>query len=58
MTCKGNQISFFINGKEQKGSPHTDRNYGFRKGSVGFSISSLRAVPVKIEVDYFEISEP
>lgn len=58
MICKDNQISFFINGKEQKGSPYTDRTYGFRKGSVGFAISSLRATPVKIEVDFFEISEP
>ncbi|MBL8088691.1 MAG: hypothetical protein KF758_00825 [Anaerolineales bacterium] len=58
MTCEGDKISFFINGKEQKGSPYTDRNYGFRKGSVGFSISSLNATPVKIEVDYLEISEP
>lgn len=58
MTCKGDEISFFINGEEQKGSPYIDRKYGLRSGSVGFSISSLRAVPVKIEVDSFTISEP
>ena len=58
MICKGDEISFFINGVEPKGSPYTDREYGLREGSVGFSISSLRAVPVNIEVDSFKISEP
>jgi hypothetical protein len=58
MECKGDEISFFINGEEQKGSPYLDREYGLREGSVGFSISSLRAIPVKIEVDSFTISEP
>ena len=58
LECKGDEISFFINGQEQKGSPFIDREYGLREGNVGFSISSLRAVPVKIEVDKFTISEP
>lgn len=58
MVCKGDEISFFINGEEQRGSPFIDRDYGFREGGVGFSISALRAVPVKIEVDWFKISEP
>ena len=58
MECKGNEIAFFINGKEQKGSPFIEREYGLREGSVGFSISSLRAIPVKIEVDSFTLSEP
>lgn len=58
MICKGDEISFFINGQEQRGSPYIDREYGFRDGNVGFSISSLRAIPVKIEVDWFTISEP
>jgi uncharacterized protein YneR len=58
MECKGDEISFFINGEEQRGSPYIDREYGLNSGTVGFSISSLRAVPVKIEVDRFTISEP
>lgn len=58
MICEDDEISFFINGEEQKGSPYIDREYGLGKGNVGFSISSLRAVPVKIEVDKFQISEP
>jgi hypothetical protein len=58
MECEGNEISFFINGEEQRGSPYIDREYGLSGGNVGFSISALRAVPVKIEVEKFTISEP
>lgn len=58
MECKGNEISFFINGEEQRGSPYVDRDLALRRGNVGFSVSSLRAIPVKIEVDWFKVSEP
>ena len=58
LECKGNEISFFINGKEQKGSPYIEREFALRRGNVGFAVSSLRAIPVKIEVDWFKISEP
>lgn len=58
LECQGDEISFFINGEEQRGSPYIDRNNSLREGGVGFSISALRAVPVRIEVDYFTISEP
>ncbi|MBN8658674.1 MAG: hypothetical protein J0M11_23255 [Anaerolineae bacterium] len=58
LECKGDEISFFINGEEQRGSPYIDRDNSLREGGVGFSISALRAIPVKIEVDYFTISEP
>lgn len=58
LICKDDEISFFINGKEQKGSPYIDREYGFNEGNVGFAVSALRATPVKIEVDWFKVSEP
>lgn len=58
MICEGNEISFFVNGVEPKGSPYVDRMYSLRSGNVGFSVSSLRAIPVLIEVDWFKISEP
>lgn len=58
MSCVDNEISFFVNGEEPKGSPYIDRQYALRGGNVGFSISSLRAIPVLIEVDWFKISEP
>jgi len=58
MICEDNEISLFINGEELRGSPYRETKYSLRKGGVGFSISSLRAVPVRVEVDYLEISEP
>jgi hypothetical protein len=58
LVCKDNEISFFINGVEPKGSPYVESEYSFREGGVGFSISALRAIPVEIEVDYIKISEP
>jgi hypothetical protein len=56
--CDDNKLSFFINGVEPKGSPHTDRKYVLRRGTVGFAVSSLRATPVKIEIDWFQVSPP
>ncbi len=56
--CNDEKLSFAINGIEPKGSPYTERKYALREGSVGFAISSLRAIPVKVEVDAFRIQEP
>lgn len=58
LVCNEDEISFFINGEEPKGSPYKENEYSFREGGVGFSISALRAIPVQIEVDYVKISEP
>ena len=58
LICEGNTLSFFINGVEPTGSPHVDRKYALRWGEVGFSVSSLRATPVKVEVDWFAITLP
>jgi hypothetical protein len=58
LICEGNELSFFINGVEPTGSPHVDRKYSLRRGEVGFSISSLQATPVKVEVDWFAVSQP
>ena len=58
LVCNDDEISFFINGEEPKGSPYRESEYSLREGGVGFSISALRAVPVQIEVDYVKISEP
>ncbi len=56
--CKGNVLSFFINGVEPKGSPVVERRFALRQGFVGFAISSLNVTPVKIEVDWLQISQP
>lgn len=56
MTCKGDQITLFVN--DQKIKTVTDTTYGFNKGLVGFNISSLNVLPVTVQVNWFEISQP
>lgn len=56
--CDDEKLAFFINGVEPKGSPFMERKYALRRGNVGFAISSLESTPVKMEVDWFQISQP
>lgn len=56
MTCKGNTITMYINGKKLK--TYTDNKNGFFEGQVGFNISSLNVLPVTVNVKSFEVSEP
>ena len=56
MTCKGNTITMYINGKKLK--TYTDNKNGFSEGQVGFNISSLNVLPVTVNVKSFEIAEP
>jgi hypothetical protein len=56
MTCNGDEITLSING--QKIKTVTDTTYGFNNGLVGFNISSLNVLPITVEVNSFEISQP
>ena len=56
MTCQGNIISVYINGKKLK--TYTDKVNYFGEGQVGFNISSLNVLPVTVNVKSFEVSEP
>jgi hypothetical protein len=56
MTCEGDEITLSINGEEIKRI--TDNTYGFNSGLVGFNISSLNVLPITVEVNWFEISQP
>lgn len=56
LVCEGSEITMFINGDEVKSI--TDNTYGFNEGLVGFNISSLNVLPITVEVNWFEISEP
>lgn len=56
MTCKDNVITMSVNGNELKS--FTDNKYVLEEGFVGFNISSLYLLPVKVEVQSFEIAEP
>jgi len=58
MFCKGNEISFLFNGVEPKGSPYVDNLAGLGAGNVGFVVTAKRAVPVKVEIDWFQVSKP
>ena len=56
MTCQGDEITLYIN--DQKIKTITDSTYGFNSGLVGFNISSLNVLPITVEVNSFEISQP
>lgn len=56
MICDGKEITLFVNGTKIK--TVTDNTYGFNEGYAGFNISSLNVLPITVEVNWFEISEP
>jgi len=56
MTCEGDEITLSINDEEIRNV--TDNTYGFGSGLVGFNISSLNVLPITVEVNWFEISQP
>jgi S1-C subfamily serine protease len=54
VSCKGNQLTLWINGDET--STFTDN--ALISGKVGFSISSFEVLPIIVEVDDFMVSVP
>jgi hypothetical protein len=56
MICDGDEITLFVNGTKIK--TVTDTKYGFNEGYAGFNISSLNVLPITVEVNWFEVSEP
>ena len=56
ISCKGDELSLIINGDEV--TSITEKNYGLRDGQVGVSVSSFNVLPILIEMDWIEISEP
>lgn len=58
LICKGDEVSFFFNGVEPKGSPFVDNQAVLGEGNVGFVVTSKRAIPVDVEIEWFKISEP
>lgn len=55
MDCIGDQIHLFVNGEELKGSPVKDSTYS--EGQIGFSVASLKLLPVNLDVNSLEIIE-
>jgi hypothetical protein len=56
MICNGDEITMTVNGKTIK--TYRDTTYSFREGLVGFNISSLNVLPITVEVNWLDISEP
>jgi S1-C subfamily serine protease len=56
LVCNGNDLTLGINGVEVK--TVTDKKYVLREGLVGFGVSSFDVVPILVEVDTFQVSEP
>ena len=56
ISCKGEELSLVINGDEV--TSISENNYGLRDGQVGVSVSSFNVLPILIEMDWIEISEP
>jgi len=56
LTCNGNELTLTVNGDTIKRI--TDTRYKLSDGQVGFNISSLNVLPITVEVNWFEVSEP
>jgi hypothetical protein len=55
MTCVGNELSLFINGKQWR-KAFTDSNY--RKGFIGLSAGSMNVFPIQVFFNWVEVTEP
>lgn len=58
LICVGGEISFLFNGVEPKGSPYLDYRDALPDGNVGFVVTSRKAVPVDVAINWFKISQP
>jgi hypothetical protein len=56
LICKGRSITVLINGKQIR--TIDDNQWVLRDGQVGVGVSSFRLLPVRVEFDSIEISEP
>lgn len=56
LDCVGDEITMYINDKKIK--TVQDTRFLFDQGYVGFNISSLNVLPITVEVNWFEISQP
>lgn len=56
LTCQGRTLSLMINGIEIH--KVDDNKYVLRDGNVGIGVSSFNTLPIKVEFDSVEISEP
>ena len=56
LICNGNELTLGVNGTKVK--TVTEKTYRLRDGLAGFGVSSFESLPVLVEVDTFQISQP
>ena len=56
ITCKGNELSLFINETQVK--TIVDNTFQFAEGKIGIAMSSPAALPVKVEFETITVSAP
>jgi hypothetical protein len=56
MTCKGNVISLFVNGKSVW--EYTDTQFGFTDGKIGLSVWSPQTLPINVVFETLTVSQP
>jgi len=54
--CNGNDLTLGVNGTKVK--TVTEKIHALREGLVGFGVSSFDSLPVLVNVDTFQISQP
>lgn len=56
LVCDGDEITMYVNGEKIK--TVKDTQYAFKEGFVGFNISSLNVLPITVNVNWVDVSEP
>jgi S1-C subfamily serine protease len=56
LICNGDDITVGVNGVEVK--TITDTKYRLRDGKVGLGVSSFNVLPILVNIDYFQVSQP
>ena len=54
--CEGRDLILGVNGYEVK--KFTDNKYVFKEGFIGAGVTSYDIIPIKVEFEYIEISQP
>lgn len=54
VVCQGNTLSLYINGHLER----TVKDTNLKEGQVGISVSSFDSYPVRVDIDWLQISEP
>ncbi len=56
LRCSGRTLTLYINGNETRS--YTDNRFALREGKVGVGVASEDQLPVKVEFEWVDISEP